>query len=263
VRIPPDKKIYFLSDFHLGAPSFEASLKREKLIVEFLDKVKKDAFEIFIVGDMFDFWYEYRKVIPKGYVRLLGKLAELTDQGIGMHFFVGNHDMWMKNYFQEELNIQVYFEARDFEREGKHFHIAHGDGLGPGDHRYKLMKKIFRSRFCQWLFGILPPYFGVGLANFLSRRSRAQTGTIEEKFLGEDKEWLLIYSKEELKKKHFDFFIFGHRHLPIDYRLSANSRYINLGDWIRYYTYATFDGKEFVLQSFQGFDQKIVRNYEA
>ena len=254
------KKIYFLSDFHLGAPDYASSLQREKIIVEFLDKIKEDASEIFLVGDMFDFWYEYRKVVPKGFVRLLGKLAELSDAGIPMHFFVGNHDMWMKDYFQKELNIPVYFHPKEFERGGKKFLVGHGDGLGPGDHGYKRIKKIFRNPACQWLFGILPPMVGMGLANFLSRRSRVKTGSSEEIFLGEDKEWLIIYCKEMLTKEKFDFFVFGHRHLAIDFRLNDSSRYINLGDWIRYYTYAVFDGVNMNLTSFKGNDAKIIRN---
>jgi UDP-2,3-diacylglucosamine hydrolase len=259
VTSPTDKKIYFLSDFHLGAPDAASSLQREKQVVRFLDEIKNDAAEIFLVGDMFDFWYEYRKVVPKGFTRLLGKLAELSDAGIPMHFFVGNHDMWMKDYFLKELNIPIYFEPKEFERNGKKFLIGHGDGLGPGDKGYKFLKKIFRNPFCQWLFGILPPYFGMGLADYFSRRSRAQTGVSEENFLGEDKEWLLIYSKEVLKKKNFDFFVFGHRHLAIDFRLTEGSRYINLGDWIHYYTYAVFDGNNLQLKSFLNKDEKIIR----
>ena len=258
--LPLHKKIYFLSDFHLGAPDHESSLIREKIVVSFLDEIKATAAEIFIVGDMFDFWYEYRKVVPKGYVRLLGKLAELTDAGIPIHFFVGNHDMWMKDYFLEELNIPVYFEPQEFERNGKKFFIGHGDGLGPGDHGYKRLKKIFRNPVCQWLFGILPPMAGMGLADYMSRRSRAQTGASEEIFLGEEKEWLIVYCKDILKQKYFDFFVFGHRHLPIDFRLSGNSRYINLGDWIRYFTYAEFDGEELTLKSYTANDHKIIRN---
>ena len=177
-----------------------------------------------------------------------------------MHFFVGNHDMWMKDYFQKELNIPVYFEPKEFERNGKKFLIGHGDGLGPGDHGYKRLKKIFRNPVCQWLFGILPPVVGMGLANYMSRRSRAQTGASEEIFLGEEKEWLIIYCKDVLKQKNIDFFVFGHRHLPIDYRLTDNSRYINLGDWIRYYTYAVFDGNNLELKSYKGNDDKIIRN---
>jgi len=260
VQASPDKKIYFLSDFHLGAPDYDSSLKREKLIVQFLDEIKYKASEIFLVGVMFDFWYEYRRVVPKGYVRLLGKLAEISDMGIPMHFFVGNHDMWMKDYFLKELNIPVYFEPKEFERNGKKFFIGHGDGLGPGDHGYKRLKKVFRNPACQWLFGVLPPYVGMGLANYMSRRSRAQTGASEEVFLGENNEWLIIFCNDRLNAKFFDYFIFGHRHLPIDYRLKDNSRYINLGDWIRYFTYAEFDGQDLILKSYTGNDHKIIRN---
>ncbi len=249
MQIPSDKKIYFLSDFHLGAPNAQESLVREKKIVAFLDEIKKDAAVIFIVGDLFDFWYEYKTVVPKGYVRILGKLAEITDEGIPVHFFVGNHDMWMKNYFQQELNIPVYFEPKEFEFNQKKFLVGHGDGLGPGDHGYKMLKKIFRNPVCQWLFGILPPVVGVGLANYSSRRSRAVTGTNDGKFLGEEKEWLIQYCKEQLKNKTFDYLVFGHRHLPIDYAVQPGSRYINLGDWIRYYTYAEFDGQQMNLKT--------------
>lgn len=246
-----DKQIFFLSDFHLGAPNKEASLKREKKIVSFLDNIKENAAEIFIVGDMFDFWFEYKKVVPKGYVRILGKLAELTDAGVPIHFFVGNHDMWMKNYFQEELNIPVYFEPKIFERNGKKLLIGHGDGLGPGDTGYKRMKKLFRHPFSQKLFGILPPYFGIGVANYFSRKSRIATGSTDEVFLGEDKEWLIQYAKLKLTKEHFDFFIFGHRHLPLDIALSKNSKYINLGEWINYNSYAVMTGTNIVLQYFK------------
>lgn len=242
------RKIYFLSDFHLGAPDFATSLAREKRITSFLDEIKKDAATIFIVGDLFDFWFEYKKVVPKGYVRILGKLAELTDSGIPIYFFVGNHDMWMTGYFEKELNIPVYFEPKEFEFYGKKFLIGHGDGLGPGDHGYKFIKKIFRNTFSRWLFSILPPNMGMGLADYFSRKSRAQTGTKDEMFMGVDKEWLVTYCKEELKKKHYDYMIFGHRHLPLDISLGEKSRYINLGDWIKYDSYAVFDGDELQLK---------------
>ena len=240
--ITGNKKIYFLSDFHLGAPDQQTSLVREKHIVKFFNEIKNDAAEIFILGDLFDFWFEYKKVVPKGFVRILGKLAELTDSGITIHFFVGNHDMWMNGYFEKELGIKVYHEPKEFELNEKKFFIGHGDGLGPGDHKYKFIKKIFRSKFSRWLFGILHPYAGIGLANYFSSKSRASTGLTEEKFLGEDKEWLIIYSRQMLLKEHFDYFIFGHRHLPLDLKLNNHSRYINLGDWIKYDSYAVFDG---------------------
>ncbi len=261
MQIPSGKKIYFLSDFHLGAPDHASSLEREKRIIRFLDQIKPSADTIFIVGDLFDFWYEYRTVVPKGYTRMLGKLAELTDGGIKVVFFVGNHDMWMSGYFETELNIPVYHEPRAFEWNGKKFLIGHGDGLGPGDHGYKFIKKIFRNRLCQGLFGILPPAVGVGLAGFLSRRSRAATGQTDEHFLGENREWLIAYCREVLQTAAFDYLIFGHRHLPIDYRLQEGSRYINLGDWIRYCTYAVFDGQELQLHSWlPEMESKICRN---
>ena len=253
------KKVYFLSDFHLGVPNAAASLQREKLIVQFLNSIKDDAHTIFLVGDMFDFWFEYKKVVPRGYVRLLGKLAELSDAGIQLHFFVGNHDMWMKDYFQKELNMTLYFQPQTFTFNNCSFYIGHGDGLGPGDHGYKFIKKIFRNPVCQWLFGILPPVIGMGLAHYFSQKSKDVQASKEKMFLGEEKEWLLTYSKEMLQKEKFNFFVFGHRHLPIDYRLTRESRYINLGEWINFQTYAVFDGKEMELKSFTGKEDKIVR----
>jgi UDP-2,3-diacylglucosamine hydrolase len=248
MEVSPGKKIYFLSDFHLGAPDYLKSLEREKKVVAFLESIRPTAAEIFVVGDMFDFWFEYKHVVPKGYVRLLGKLAEMTDSGIPIHFFVGNHDMWMRNYFQQELNIRVYFEPKTFERSGKKFFIGHGDGLGPDDHGYKMMKKVFRNPVSQALFGLLHPSIGIGVANYFSKKSRKKTGSSDEIFLGEDKEWLVIFSKEILAKEYFDYFIFGHRHLPLNITLNPTSRYINLGDWIKYFSYAEFDGQSVELK---------------
>jgi UDP-2,3-diacylglucosamine hydrolase len=245
------KNIYFLSDFHLGAPDAKSSLIREKKIISFLDEIKEKAEQIFILGDLFDCWFEYKTVVPKGYVRILGKLAEITDSGIPIHFFVGNHDMWMKDYFQKELNIQVYFEPFAFNLNGKDLLIGHGDGLGPGDHGYKTIKKIFRNPIAQALFGCIPPFFGIGLANFFSRKSRAKTGKSDEVFESEEKEWLVTYCKEILQKKHYDFFIFGHRHLPLDIKLNTESRYFNLGDWIKYNSYAVFDGNTIELKYYK------------
>ena len=245
------KNIYFLSDFHLGAPNAAESLLREKKIIRFLDEIKLQAEAIFIVGDLFDFWFEYKRVVPKGYVRILGKIAELTDAGIAVHFFVGNHDMWMKNYFQKELNTTVYFEPKEFVFSGKKFLIGHGDGLGPGDKGYKFIKKIFRNRFSQLIFGALPPCLGIGMADYFSRQSRAKTGKTDEVFLGEEKEWLVIYSKNILQQKHVDYFIFGHRHLPLDISLNEKSRYVNLGDWIKYFSYAVFDGNKLSLEYYK------------
>lgn len=256
----PGQHIYFLSDFHLGAPDAASSLIRERRIVAFLEEIRKDAAELFILGDMFDFWYEYRRVVPKGHVRLLGCLAGLADQGIPLHFFVGNHDMWMRDYLQREIGMQLYFGPASFERSGKRFYIAHGDGLGPGDQGYKMLKKVFRNPFCQWLFGILPPQLGMGLAHYFSRKSREATGSQEEIFLGEDQEWLISHCREVLGQERFDYLVFGHRHLPIDFDLGGGSRYINLGDWIRYFTYARFDGRDLVLRArYPEQEAKIIR----
>lgn len=251
MQIPPGKKVYFLSDFHLGAPHYDASRLRENKLIAFLSGIQDSAAAIFIVGDMFDFWYEYKYVVPKGYVRLLGKLAELTDKGIPVHFFVGNHDMWMTSYFQQELNIPVYFEERSFEFNGKKFFVAHGDGLGPGDHGYKFLKLIFRNRVCQWLFGMLPPVIGIGLANFFSRKSREAVADTEKHFLGADKEWLMVHSREKLQKEHFDYFVYGHRHVPGIHPLQNGSEYVNLGDWVIHFTYAAFDGEKMSLHTYQ------------
>lgn len=242
-----NKKLYLLSDFHLGAPNHAASLEREKAVVAFLEQIRHDAGCIIIAGDIFDFWFEYKKAVPRGFTRLLGKLAELTDSGIPVEVFVGNHDMWMRDYFQQELNIPVHYEPKVYEWNGKRFYIAHGDGLGPGDHGFKFIKKIFRNPVCQWLFGWLHPNLGIGLANYFSRKSREKTGEADADFLGADKEWLIIYCKEVLVKAHYDYFIFGHRHYPIDFALNERSRYINLGDWIRNFTYASFDGQDIQL----------------
>ncbi len=242
-----NKKIYFLSDFHLGIPNHEESLKREKKIVAFLNQAQQDAQCFFILGDMFDFWFEYKHVVPKGYVRLLGKLAEITDNGIPIYFFVGNHDMWMKDYFQKELGVTVFFEPQTFTIQNKSFYIGHGDGLGPGDKKYKMLKKIFRNPCCKWLFGSLHPRWAIGLANYCSRKSRAATGSANARFLGVQNEWLIQHCKNVLQQTHYDFFIFGHRHLPIDFVLNDKSNYINLGDWMQYFSYAVFDGSDVAL----------------
>lgn len=242
------KKIYFASDFHLGAPNYEVSLEREKKIVRWLDFVSQDAEAIYLVGDIFDFWFEYKHAIPKGFIRLQGKLAEISDKGIQIHFFTGNHDMWMFDYFVKEIGVIIHRSPIEFESMGKRFYVGHGDGLGPGDYGYKFIKKIFASRICQWLFARIHPNFGISLANYWSRKSRKVNCENDEIFLGEEHEWLAIYSREILSKKHFDYFIFGHRHLPLDIKLNDNSRYVNLGAWIKDCTYVSFDGFELKLE---------------
>jgi UDP-2,3-diacylglucosamine hydrolase len=245
-----NKKIYFASDFHLGVPTPESSLEREKAVVRWLDMAKKDAEEIYLVGDLFDFWYEYRYTIPKGFTRLLGKIAEITDSGIKVNFFTGNHDLWMKDYFEKELNVKVFHEPVTRVYHAKKFFIGHGDGLGPGDNWYKILKKIFSSKVCQWLFSRLHPNLAFAVARKSSKRSRIVTADSDEKFLGKEKEWLYLFSKEYIRNHPVDFLIFGHRHLPLDLDIDGKARYINLGEWINYRTYAVFDGDSLKLEKF-------------
>ena len=244
-----NKKIYFASDQHLGAPTPKASLPREKKFVAWLDTIKEDAGTIFLLGDLFDFWFEYKTVVPKGFVRVLGKLAELKDAGIDIYFFVGNHDLWMRDYFQKELNIPVFHKPQEFEINGKIFLIGHGDGLGPSDYGYKRMKKVFTFPFFKWLFRWLHPDIGIRLGHYFSVKNKLISGDEDARFLGEENEWLAQYCRKKLTEKHYDFFVFGHRHLPLEIELNNNSTYINLGDWIQYFTYGEFM-KTFKLKEF-------------
>jgi UDP-2,3-diacylglucosamine hydrolase len=247
--MPERYKIYFASDFHLGVPDHASSRTREDRIVRWLDQIKEDAAEIYLLGDIFDFWFEYNKAIPKGFIRFQGKLAELADSGIKIIFFRGNHDMWMFDYFTKELGIEIISDELTLERNGKKFYLHHGDGLGPGDTKYKLLKNFFRSRFCQWLFARLHPNLGISIAHGWSRDSRIANNK-REIFNNEEQEWLVAYSKELLQKEHFDYLIFGHRHLPLDIKI-GKSHYINLGEWINYNSYAVFDGTELSLCYFE------------
>lgn len=243
-------KIYFASDFHLGSAA-DTDHTREKKVVSWLDMVSKDASEIYLLGDIFDFWFEYKFVVPKGFTRLLGKLAEISDRGIQLHIFTGNHDVWMFDYFKEELNASMYYAPITREIDGKRFLIGHGDGLGPGDHGYKLIKAIFSNKVCQRLFAALHPFFGVSLARFFSRKSREATGTKDDIYLGDDKEHLVQYCNSVLETEQIDYFIFGHRHMVLDMKLSKNSRYINLGEWFTACNYAVYDGQELLLKKYE------------
>lgn len=244
------KRSYFVSDIHLGIDTVLPSRDREKLLIQWLDDISRDAAQIFLLGDLFDFWFEYKTVVPKGHVRLLGKLAELRDRGIDMYIFTGNHDMWMFDYFPEEFDIPICRDEMQTTILDHRFFIAHGDGKGPGDNGYKMIKKIFQSRICQWLFARLHPNFGIGLANYLSRRSRSSGE--EPEFLGEN-EWLLQYARRKLDElPDIDYFIFGHRHLPLDMQIgSGSTRYINLGDWMYHFTYAVYDGESLRLEAYE------------
>jgi UDP-2,3-diacylglucosamine hydrolase len=252
IPLAPGRKAYFASDFHLGTPTPEQSRTRERAIVAWLDAIRPDAEVIFLVGDVFDFWFEYKRSIPKGFIRLQGKLAELTDSGTRIVLFTGNHDMWMSDYFTQEMGIPVYRNPRAYTIGNKRFYIGHGDGLGPGDYTYKKLKRVFESKLAMRLFRYLHPDMGIGMAHAWSRRSRISNQEKgEEHFLGDDREWLMQYCREVEARDHHDFYIFGHRHLPLDLAVSPTSRYMNLGEWVSAKTYAVFDGTELTLKKWE------------
>jgi UDP-2,3-diacylglucosamine hydrolase len=246
-----NKKIFFASDFHLGVPNHAISLQRERHIIQWLDSIKHEAHSIYLLGDIFDFWFEYKYTIPKGFIRLFGKLAALRDAGIPIFFFTGNHDMWMFDYFPTELGIPVYRKPQLLQVGDQKILIGHGDGLGPGDKTYKVLKKFFNSKICQWLFARLHPNLGVSIANAWSKKSRITNLRRKEQFEGEEGEFLWLYCRELEKVKHHDYYIFGHRHLPLNLNVSHNSTYINLGEWVHFRTYAVYDGMNVELKEFK------------
>ena len=252
------KKTYFASDFHLGSDGKLTSRERERLIVRWLDSIASDAEALFLVGDVFDYWFEYSRAIPKGYVRLLGKLAEMRDQGLPIYFFTGNHDMWVFRYFEEELGIPTYREPIIREFLGKKFFIGHGDGLGKGDYGYKAIKAVFANKTCQWLFERLHPNGGLWAMTAFSGTSR-KANPSDPKFKGAERERLVGFCNGQLDlMPDIDYFVFGHRHLPIDYTLkNGKSRYVNLGDWLAFNSYGVFDGQDLQLRFFENKHGKV------
>ena len=249
IKLNPSKRIYFCSDNHLGSPNRNLSLEREKIFITWLDQIKIDAQAIFFLGDLFDFWFEYKKVVPKGFTRLFGKLAELSDSGIDLFFFVGNHDCWIGNYFEDELGINVFHKKVDLKIDNYNILIGHGDGLGPGDNKYKFLKLLFRNPILKKLFSFIHPDIGISLGSFLSQKNKILSGS-EKVFESEDKEMLFSYCKDVLKTKYYHFFIFGHRHIPLELDLGNNSKYFNTGDWITHFSYLVYDGNSFNLNYF-------------
>lgn len=258
----PVKKTFFASDFHLGADARLSTGERERQLVRWLDHIAPEAEAIYLVGDLFEFWFEYKSVIPKGFHRFFGKLAELCDAGIPIFIFTGNHDLWMFGYFEQEFGIPVFRQPIQLEIHGKTFFIGHGDGLGPNDLGYKRMKKVFTHPLSQWLFRWLHPDAGTGLAHFFSKQSRAATPPAERFWLGEAQEWLLQYTRRKVERGvEPDYFIFGHRHLPIDWLLpNGRSRYLNLGEWMWASSYAVFDGHDLEIRFFENPDGQVVTN---
>ena len=253
------KYTYFASDFHLGTPDSGSSRKRETEIIQWLTFIEKDAEELFLIGDIFDFWFEYKTVVPKGYVRLQAKIAQIVEKGIPVHFFKGNHDMWMFHYFQEELGIQLHSDEYCFEKNGKRFFVAHGDGLGPGDYKYKFIKRVFRNPICQWAFARLHPNFGISMANFFSRSSRKSGQSKDMIYAGKENEWLYHFSEQQQKTNPHDYYIFGHRHLPLELTINQGL-YINTGEWLYAQTFARFDGNQLEMCRWE--NEKIV-SYDA
>ena len=246
--LPKDKRIFFASDQHLGAPTYSASRQREQLFLEWLNQIESQAYAIFLLGDLFDFWFEYKKVVPKGFVRTLGKLAQMKDKGIKIFLFTGNHDLWMEDYFPTELGIPIYRKPLGVQINNKKFLLGHGDGLGPGDTGYKRMKKVFVNPLSKWFFRWFHPDLGVALAQHLSIRNRLISGDENIQFQGAENEWLVQYCYRKLEKQHFDFFVFGHRHLPLELPIGDKSLYVNTGDWIHHNTYGEFDGNKMTLK---------------
>lgn len=246
-----NKKLYFASDFHLGAPNEVESKIREKRIIRWLDSIAGDAAAIILVGDIFDFWFEYGEVIPKGFIPFISKISQLRDQGIPVLFFTGNHDLWMKDYFTQELGIPVYHHPIELSVSGKKILVGHGDGLGPGDESYKFLKKVFTNPFAKWLFRWVHPDLGIRIAKAWSGNSRiSNVAKNENRFLGED-EWLWQYSKEIEARVHHDYYIFGHRHLPLELPVGEKSTYFNLGEWVSQNTYLQFDSNGGTLLTFE------------
>ena len=217
--------------------------------MQWLDEIKKDAAELYLLGDIFDYWYEYRKVVPRGFTRTLGKLAEIADSGIPIHFFIGNHDVWVFDYLPSEIGLVVHTEPFILEVDNFRMFLAHGDGLGPGDLGFKILRNMFRSKTLQWFYSKIHPNCSMRFAHWWSRKSRYSKG-ISEAFQGEEKELQIVFAKEILKREHFDYFIFGHRHVPMDFKLNDKSRLINLGEWIFSNTYAVYDGTSLELKMY-------------
>jgi len=252
------KAVYFVSDFHLGAAGQLSSIDREKKLLRFFNSISKDAEKIYLLGDVFDYWFEYNRVVPKGFVRVLGKFAEMRDSGIEIEFFTGNHDIWMYSYFEDEFDIPIHREPLRVEHQGKSMLLGHGDGLGPGDKNYKFIKKVFTNRILQILYGMIHPNLGLRLMRKFSNKSREHSSPEELSFLGPEKEWLVQYSESYILENEVDYLVFGHRHLPIDYSLSnGESRYVNLGDWLSHYSYARMENGNLELLFFENEHGKI------
>lgn len=246
------KNVYFLSDSHLGSRAIPHGRTQERRLVNFLDSIKDRASAVYLLGDMFDFWYEFKLVVPKGYTRFLGKLSELTDKGVEVHFFIGNHDIWCGDYLEKECGVTIHREPLTCEIYGKEFYLAHGDGLGDNDRKFKFLRAMFHSKLLQRMFSSLHPRWSIdfGLEWAKHSRMKRENGR-EPEYMGEDKEPLVLYTKEYLKNHpDINYFIYGHRHIMLDLMLTRDTRLTILGDWINDFSYAVFDGENFFLEQY-------------
>lgn len=244
------KHIYFLSDVHLGSSLHKSTHDTEQKLCRWLDSVYADAAAIYLLGDIFDYWFEYKDVVPRGFVRLLGKLAEMTDAGIKIHFFIGNHDIWVTDYLSKECGLIIHKEPYITEFNGAKFYLAHGDGLGDESKSFQFLRKVFHSNFLRKAYASLHPRWTVPLAHSWSNKSRKTGGDME--YLGEDKEPLVIFAKKLHKQQpDINYFIFGHRHIMLDLMIASTARVSILGDWLQYFSYGVFDGENFELQIFE------------
>ncbi len=245
-----NRKIYFVSDVHLGAPALKNNREREMLFARWLDEIKQDVEELYLMGDIFDFWYEYKKVAPRGFTRILGRIADLTDNGIPVYFFPGNHDLWVFDYLPSELGVKVHREGTVKEIKGKKFFLAHGDGLDKDDKGYIRLKKIFTNKKMQWLFSRLHPNFAMYIAHKWSASSRISKMGLDEIFEVEN-DGMYKFARNFLTHEPVNYFIFGHRHAMVNNKINENSRYILLGDWIKNFSYGVFDGETFELKKYK------------
>lgn len=246
------KNVYFLSDAHLGSLTIEHSRTHERRLVRFLDSIKHKASAVYLLGDIFDFWNEYKYVVPKGFTRFLGKISEMTDMGVEVHFFTGNHDLWTYGYLEKECGMAIHKKPTTIEIYGKVFYLAHGDGLGDPDKKYQLLRKVFHNKKCQKLLNFVHPRWGMWLGLNWAKHSRLKRINGKEMpYLGEDKEYLVKYTKQYIKThQNIDYYLYGHRHIELDIMLTKKVRMMILGDWIWQFTYAVFDGEHLFLEQY-------------
>ena len=246
------KPVYFLSDAHLGCLAIHHQRTQERRLVNFLDSIKDKASAIYLLGDIFDFWYEYKTVVPRGYTRLLGKISELTDSGVEVHFFVGNHDLWQNDYLEKECGVQLHHRECTMEINGKVFFLAHGDGLGTRDWKFRCLRAMFHSKICRTLFASIHPRWGMTFGREWARYSQLKHQREgEPQYMGEDREELVVFACKYLSTHpEVNYFVFGHRHIEHDMNLEGAARLLIIGDWISRYTFVRFDGNELTMENF-------------